>query len=355
MRLRLSPMILALSLVTSAAFAQSDADKATARQLAVEGQDALDKKDFKTAEDRFRRADQLFHAPTLALGLARAYAANGKFVEAQETYNRIIREGVPAGAPAAFQNAVDSAKTEVQTVVGKIGSVLIVVTGAENPKVTLDDQPFPTAALGVKRAANPGLHVVRASADGYKPAETKVTVVEGGSANAALTLEKDPNAVVAVAPTPTPGQASANPSPTPPPQEPSGGGSSTKTIGIVLMGVGGVGLAAGAVTGILAMGKHSDLEKACPGGKCASDKQSDVDSYNSLGLISTIGFVAGGVLAAGGAVLFFTAPKERTALGPSSRALVAVPKNNDARALGQSGAFITPVIGPLSVGAAGRF
>src|SRR5690242_12546885 len=73
------------------AFAQSDADKATARELGKEGQAALDKKDFKTAEDRFKRAEALFHAPTLALGLARAYTANGKYVAAQETYNRIIR------------------------------------------------------------------------------------------------------------------------------------------------------------------------------------------------------------------------------------------------------------------------
>ena len=44
-----------------AAQAQSAEDKNTARALGVEGQDALDKKDFKTAEDKFSRADALFH------------------------------------------------------------------------------------------------------------------------------------------------------------------------------------------------------------------------------------------------------------------------------------------------------
>src|SRR5690242_16306817 len=86
-------------LMAPPAFAQSDADKATARSLGQEGQAALDAKDYRTAEDRFRRADSLYHAPTLALGLARSLAANGKFVAAQETYNRIVREGVAPGAP----------------------------------------------------------------------------------------------------------------------------------------------------------------------------------------------------------------------------------------------------------------
>ncbi len=379
MRSRFSPLVLALALssfgavgvLTAApAHAQSDADRATARQLGGEGQEALDKKDFKTAEDRFRRADQLFHAPTLALGLARAYAANGKYVEAQETYNRIVREGVPAGAPAAFQNAVESARTEMASVSPKIGAVVITVTGADNPKVTVDEQPFPNAALGVKRAANPGVHVIRASADGYKTADARVTVTEAGTATANLTLEKDLNAAVAALP-PTGPAAGTVPSngtgtgtgPAPasnlsPPPEPSGGGSSVKTIGLVLMGVGGAGLVVGGITGVMAMGKHSDLEKECPGGKCTSLRQSDVDSYKSLGTISTIGFIAGGVLAAGGAVLFFTAPKEgaRSASNAATtRGLVALPKRPSATPSQVSYVSVSPFVGPLSVGAVGRF
>src|SRR5271170_8050967 len=86
----------------SMAHAQSNEDRATARTLGQDGQKALDAKDYKTAEDDFRRADSLVHAPTLSLGLARALAAEGKYVDAQETYKRIIREGVAPGAPAVF-------------------------------------------------------------------------------------------------------------------------------------------------------------------------------------------------------------------------------------------------------------
>src|SRR3974390_1746898 len=117
MRPRSAAFALAFSLAMGAimstahlAFAQSDDDRATARALGQEGQAALDNKSWATAEDRFRRADKLVHAPTLEIGLARALAAQAKYVEAQEAYNKIIREGVPPGAPPAFKQALEDAK-----------------------------------------------------------------------------------------------------------------------------------------------------------------------------------------------------------------------------------------------------
>src|SRR6202035_4895450 len=112
---RLSSVAASLALAVlaaPAARAQSDVDRATARQLGGAGQQALEAKDYKTAEDDFRRADSLVHAPTLMLGLARALAAEGKLVAAHEAYQRIIREGVAPGAPPVFARAVDSAKAE---------------------------------------------------------------------------------------------------------------------------------------------------------------------------------------------------------------------------------------------------
>src|SRR3954447_24828622 len=91
---------IALPLVITRAHADvPDADRATARELAEQGKEALDRRDFAVAEDRFRRADALIHAPTLLLGLARAEAGLGKFLAAQESYERILREGAAAGSP----------------------------------------------------------------------------------------------------------------------------------------------------------------------------------------------------------------------------------------------------------------
>src|SRR5437899_40990 len=95
------------------AAAPSDADRATARALALEGFHALDMKDFATAADRFSRADALVHAPTLLLGLARAEVGLGKLVAAGEVYNRLVREPLPPNAPQVFIDAVENGKTEL--------------------------------------------------------------------------------------------------------------------------------------------------------------------------------------------------------------------------------------------------
>ncbi len=329
----------------------SDADKATARVLGQEGQDALDKKDFKTAADRFKRADSLFHAPTLALGLARSYAGDGKLVASQETYNRIVREGVPPGAPEAFKRAVQDATTELGQISPKVAGVTITVTGTDAPKVTLDEAPVPNAALGVKRAVDPGSHLVKASADGFKPAELKFSVVEGGAATAALTLEKDSSAVAAapigVAPVVGPGSASTGASTvtTSADAGTTGGHSSAKTIGFVALGVGAAGLAAGAVTGLMAMGKASDLKDHCVNGACPADQQSTIDSYKTLGLVSTIGFAVGIVGAGAGIYFLVTAPKEPKAVAAGSR--------NGTGAFGE--VRVSPYIGVGNAGLAGSF
>lgn len=336
---RSSALALALACVLAAplAYGQSAADRATARQLGQEGGRALADKDFKTAEDRFRRADALFHAPTLLLGLARAQVGLGRLVAAQESYNRIIREGVPADAPPAFRAAVDAAKSEVGAVATRMAYITLRVDGSDSPEVTIDGKAFPAAALGVRRPIDPGKHTVVAKAQGFIDATGSFEVNEAASAELALTLEKDPNAVAATTPGAgaKPGDSSSvPPSDTPPPGEPAKSSSGAlKTVGWISLGVGAAGLAVGGITGALAMGKHSDIESACGGATCPPEQQGEIDSYKTLGTVSTIGFIAGGVGVAAGAVLLLTAPK------------VSVEKS----------AKVQPVIGPTGVGIVGRF
>jgi hypothetical protein len=338
--------LLAIAISTSslgiapAAFAQaSAADKATARQLGLDGEDALQKKDYKTAEEKFKRADSLYHALTLTLGLARAQAANGELVAAQESYNRILSEGAPEGSPQAFVNAVEDARKEVDAVAGRVSQAVINVTGVtgpDAPSVTLDDAPFPTAALGIKRAVDPGDHVVKATAKGYKPGETHFTVAPAAEATASIALEVDPNAAVVALPPPGPGVTE------PPPTAPSSGKSINKTLGYAALGVGAAGVVVGGIFGVLAISAHSSIGNSCTNGTCPPSESDDISSYHTKGTISTIGFIVGGVGLAAGAVLILTAPKAHA--------------DADAR-IGKSTSptFISPYIGPASAGVVGRF
>lgn len=352
--LRASIGILATSLFISlsplAARADvSDEDRSTARTLAVEGQVALDKNDFATAEDRFTRANALVHAPTLMLGMARARVGLGKLLSAQEIYNTILREGVPAGAPPAFARALDDAKKEVAALAPRVPSITIVVKGAASADVTIDGKAVPPAAIGVKRSADPGKHIIKAIAAGMAPFEVTVTIGEGK--NETVTVELKPQGAVVPPPVKPPQDKPKEPpkgdvkpvKPAPATSEPpksqaaNNRGSLQRTLGFAGIGVGGAALIMGAVTGGLALGKHGDLKEQCPNGTCPESAFGTLDSYHLMGTLSTVGFVVGGVFAATGVVLVATAPKAKTG------------------APAKQGVWISPVVSPSYLGVEGSF
>jgi hypothetical protein len=89
-----------------------------------------------------------------------------------------------------------------------------------------------------------------------------------------------------------------------------------RTLAFVLGGVGVAGLAVGSVTGLLAFSAHDDAVSKCAHypDRCPADGSgtSANDRAQTLATVSTIGFVAGGALLAGGACLFFIAPPSRS-------------------------------------------
>lgn len=346
-------LLLCSALAPSIAHAQqvvSDGDKAAARQLTIDGHAALAKGDFVVAADLFGRADKLFHAPTVTLGLARAQVGLGKLLNAQELYNRLVHEPLPATASDSFTRAVDDGRTELAALAPRIPSLIIQVKGADAPRVTLDGADVPAAVLGVKRPVDPGKHVVRAVAKRSLPSETAVTVAEGKIETVTLTLapapagtpdapDAEPPAANVRLPDST---ASVRPPDTmpyvpPPPPRDAGdtGGSVRKPVGLAVLGVGVVGLVVGAATAGLAASKRSTLIQACPTGHCPASLepslQGDVDSMHTMATVSTAGFVVGGALAATGLILVVTAPK-------------AMPR-----------AGVLPLVGPGFVGMSGRF
>src|SRR5262245_34002380 len=153
-----------LALVLSADVARAEpsaADRATARVLADEAGEALDQKNYEVAADKFGRAEALVHAPTLLLGLARAEVGLHKFVEASENYQRIIREGVAPGAPPSFAKALQDAQREIKGISPKLTWVTVTLKDPPTSSVTIDGVDVPKAALDVKRAVNPGSHVLK--------------------------------------------------------------------------------------------------------------------------------------------------------------------------------------------------
>lgn len=325
-----------LSLLPKVAHADepSSADRATARTLAQEGYVALRDKDYATAADRFGRAVTLVHAPTLLRDLARAQVGLGKLVDAHENYSLIIREGLAADAPQPWVQALADAKAEIVGIPARLPWVTITVTGPSDPVVTIDGVTIASASLGVKRPADPGKHEIRASAQGYYTAKKSVVLKEGESVNIAFELEDAPPDAPPEAEETSAGSTSE------PPPEPAW----RKPAIISAFAVGGAGLALGGVTGILAIRKHNKLSPDCVGGTCGPGQKADLDTYHTLGTLSTIGFIVGGVGVATGTVLLFVKPRN-----PESGATGhAAPKS-------RSAVNFSPFVGLASAGVEGTF
>ncbi|HHH11212.1 MAG TPA: tetratricopeptide repeat protein [Sorangium sp.] len=284
------------------AYAQpSDADRATARQLAIDANAALQAQEYDKAADLFKRADALYHAPTLGLGLGRAYRGMGKYVQARETLNRVIRETLPADASPKFKKAVASARKEADEIKNKIAWITVTITPTE-AAVSIDGVLLPSAALGVRRAIDPGKHQLTSSARGYASDEQTITLGEGDSKAVTITL-KSITTTTPPTPTPMPGGGASGVDNSD--EDP---GALMRTLGFVGLGVGGASLVVGSITGGLAVGKHGDLTDQCNGNTCPATAKDDLRAYRTLGNVSTATLIVGGVLATTGLVLVLVAP-----------------------------------------------
>jgi hypothetical protein len=260
-----------------------------ARELALSGADAFDKQDYAIALDRFQRAEQLYKAPSIAVMVARCLARVGKIVEAVDKYEETMRMPLDATAPEAFQRAVADATAEVESTRLRVARIELVLPA--NPpsgvEVTFDDKPVPPALLGIPKPVNPGAHRIAAQAPGREPYRYEITLSEGAVQRVEIALPE----VRAAAPQPVPAPATER-------RESSG----ASPLSISLLAGGGVALAIGTVTGIVALNHKQKLDEACQPG-CPSNMASDLDAFRLNRTISYVSFGVGIAAAGTGAFL----------------------------------------------------
>ncbi|HWA77403.1 MAG TPA: hypothetical protein VG937_33940 [Polyangiaceae bacterium] len=302
--------------VTSVARAESEADRATARELAAEGNDALKKKNYETAEDRFRRADALVHAPTLVVDHARSLVGLGRFAEAYERYQLVLKEGAAANAPRGWKQAVKDAEREVQPLAAKIAWLTLSVKTPGEVHVWMDGREVSAEELGTRHAVDPGTRAVTARAAGFLPKETSLTLTAGGETTLEIELEPAPPEPTPVAVAATPQVAAVAPPP-----------AKDRTWIYVAYGVGAAGLVTGATAGVLALGVRSDIDSECPDLHCTaktpdqlSHMQNQKSKYQTLGVVSGVGFALGVAGAATGTALLLMQNKSES--GPNASARV---------------------------------
>jgi serine/threonine-protein kinase len=102
--------------------------------------------------------------------------------------------------------------------------------------------------------------------------------------------------------------------PAPPPEE-SHPGSTQRIIGIAVGGVGLVGIGLGTYFGLTAINKDKKADEKCSPTICQEPADFDnADSAKTSATASTVSFVAGGALVAGGVLLYFLAPSKSSSV-----------------------------------------
>jgi hypothetical protein len=199
--------------------------------------------------------------------------------------------------------------------------------------VQMDGRALADKLTGSALLVDPGEHVFVFTAPG-QPAVTQTFVLKEGD------KERREAIVIGSAPTSGGQPAGASSSPT----TPSDGASSPdagrdradagtahgmgtrKILGLVLAGAGVGGIALGSAFGVMTLSAVSDQKTDCPSSSnCPHPDQASSDHKSALNdrTVSTVSFIAGGVLLVGGAALFLTGGTPT--VSPSASKVLLVP------------------------------
>jgi hypothetical protein len=225
-----------------------------------------------------------------------------KLREAEER----LRVCVAAACPGPVRDDCAQRLTEVRAATPTI--VFVVKDDADQDlsavRVTMDGALLVDKLDGTAIALDPGEHHFTFDAEGRTRVERTLLVQEG---------EKDRHERIVLV-SPSVAQPAPGPEAVPVAVEPAAGseGRSQRIAGLAAGSAGAVGVVLGSVFGIVSKSTydhalHSECNDNVNG--CQGTGKSDGQAAFAQATVSTVAFVAGGVLLGGGALLYFTAPR----------------------------------------------
>lgn len=271
----------------------------------------------RAAQKTFEAGDDLFEYGRYEEAIT-AFRASQALVASPNSrlmIGRCLRElGRKAEAYAEFAATVDEAEQNG----GRYAETLAAATAERDAMKTQ------IAFLVVDAAAEPGLEGFRIGEQRYSsehfskpialdPGRVEVVTIVNGADGRTATLDAEAGKTY---PLPTgDGQsaapAAAAPPPSPPAQSEStkvvattDSGSGLRTAAWISAGVGVAGAAGFAIFGMMSKSQYDSLDEECPGGRCAPDRQADIDSGERNQLFANIGLAVGVVGIGVGATLF---------------------------------------------------
>lgn len=294
----------------------SPADKAIAESLFDRGLALMRQGQYAEACSQLERSNSVDRGVGTMLYLAECYEKLGR----------------TASAWALFREASSSARAEGQLDRAKMGATRAdqlepqlskLTVNVPNPvpglQVLRNGEPVPSTVFGVAVPMDPGEQRFEARAAGYHSWSLSLNLPDNGAM-----LSVDVPELAALPPSQQPpqpvaadsGSSEAQPDPLAAtrstPHDASRHGPSIQgPLGLVLGGVGIVGLGIGSYYGARAISKNSDADRACPNDTCNTSQGRELDEQaHSAATLSNVFVIGGAALLVGGAVLYFTRPKE---------------------------------------------
>jgi hypothetical protein len=280
-----------------------------AQALFDDGRRLMNEGHYPEACPKLAASQKLDPGAGTLMNLATCYEKNNQIASAWATF----KEAAAASRASSHSDWETAARGRADKLEPELARLAVTVAKeAQVPGLVVerDGQALDPAEWATPIPIDSGLHTIRAAAPGKKTWSTQVTI--GGPRSRAsvvvpLLENEQPAATV---PDRTPGDRS--PEQTRPSDEKEAG-KTQRLVGLVLGGAGLVSLGAGAFFGLKAGSTYDDaLAKCNPAHQCQQSGLDLADDARSQATISTVAFVAGGLLLAGGGVLYFTAPRGTT-------------------------------------------
>jgi hypothetical protein len=318
-RLPLFGLLCAVFLCLSAR-ASAQTDKAAAEALFREGMRLTKSASYAEACPKFEESQRLEPSLGVQYYLADCFDKIGRSASAWANFVEVANKAHLAGESAKEQTA----RQRADALEPKLARLNVQVEGAKLPGLSVrrGESSLGSGQWGLAVPVDPGSYELHATAPGYKEWQKTVEVAPG-----AAVVEKVPalEALPAQAPALGP-MTAATPTSPPPPREPPAPSSPTstrRTVGVVVTAAGIAALATGGVLALLASSANKsskDPGKCLSNNTCSNAGLDERDKALKLADASTVVSIAGAVLAAGGAVIWLTAPPSQRESSPVASA-----------------------------------
>lgn len=282
--------------LASAASAQAP----NADALFDQGKKAMVSGDLDTACARFRASDQIDPAAGTRANLGECEDKRGKVASALEAFRGVL-EKLPAG-----DSRIPVVKQRIKALEARLPRLTLRLAPGAPKDTTVRDGTVTIgseATFGDALPIDPGVHHLVVGASSHSTRTIDVTVTEGKATS--ITIE--------------PGPAETSPEEAPPASGPAPSSEASNSPGPwIVGGIGLAGLIVGGVTGALVLANkstfYSNTHKCVTGkGTCVTpDGDAARSAINTLGPVTTVGLVVGGVGVAVGAIWLGVRPSAKS-------------------------------------------